>query len=70
MAGNYTIRAEQGATLRLTLTFDPAESADRDRIARVYRHGRVLEHESRDGRISIVAEVPRRLTGLLKKSAP
>jgi GTP-binding protein HflX len=50
---------------RVTLTFDPDEPADRERIARVYRHGRVLEHETRDGRISIVADVPRRLVSWL-----
>jgi GTPase len=46
---------------RMTLTFDPDDPADRERIARVYRHAHVLVHESRDGRISIVADVPRRL---------
>ncbi len=46
---------------RMTLTFDPESPADRERIARVYRHAHVLEHETRDGRISIVADVPRRL---------
>ena len=46
---------------RMTLTFDPEDPADRERIARVYRHARVLVHETRDGRISIVADVPRRL---------
>jgi GTP-binding protein HflX len=46
---------------RVTLTFDPDDGVDRERIARVYRHGRVLEHETRDGRITIVADVPRRL---------
>jgi GTP-binding protein HflX len=46
---------------RMTLTFDPDDPAERERIARVYRHARVLEHESRDGRITIVADVPRRL---------
>src|SRR5436190_15198193 len=30
---------------RLTLTFDPDAAADRERIARVYRHARVIEHE-------------------------
>jgi GTP-binding protein HflX len=50
---------------RVTLTFDPDEPVDRERIARIYRHGRVLEHEARDGRISIVADVPRRLVGRL-----
>jgi hypothetical protein len=27
----------------------------------LYRHARVLVHEARDGRVSIVADVPRRL---------
>ena len=46
---------------RLTLTFDLSDPADRERIAQLYRHGRVVEHETRDGRVSIVADVPRRL---------
>jgi GTP-binding protein HflX len=48
---------------RLTLTFDPSDAGDRDRIARLYRQARVVQHEARDGRISIVADVPRRLLG-------
>jgi GTP-binding protein HflX len=51
---------------RLTLTFNPEDPADRERIARLYRHGRVLEHETRDGRVSIVADIPRRLSGRLE----
>jgi GTP-binding protein HflX len=51
---------------RLTLTFDPNRPGDRERIARVYRHGRVVEHETRDGRVSIVADIPRRLAGRLQ----
>jgi GTP-binding protein HflX len=50
---------------RLTLTFDSANASDRERIARLYRHARVVEHETRDGRVSIVADVPRRLVGRL-----
>ena len=46
---------------RVTLTFDPDAPEDRARVARLYRHARVIEHEVRDGRISIVADVPRRL---------
>ncbi len=46
---------------RVTLTLNPDDPADRERIGRVYRHGRVLEHEARDGRVSLVAELPRRL---------
>jgi GTPase len=48
---------------RVTLTFNPDDPADRERIARAYRHARVLVHEVRDGRVSIVADVPRRLLG-------
>jgi len=50
---------------RVTLVFDPEAPADRDRIANVYRHGRVLEQSARDGRVSIVADIPRRLVGRL-----
>jgi GTPase len=46
---------------RVTLTFDPDEPVDREQIGRVYRHGRVIEQETRNGRISIVADIPRRL---------
>ena len=47
--------------VRMTLTFDPADADDRERITRVYRHARVTVHEERDDRIQIVADVPRRL---------
>ena len=50
---------------RVTLTFAPDNEADRERIARVYRHGRVVLHETRDGQVSIVADVPRRLLARL-----
>jgi 50S ribosomal subunit-associated GTPase HflX len=50
---------------RVTLVFDPEAAADRDRIAHVYRHGRVLEQSTSDGRVSIVADIPRRLVGRL-----
>jgi GTPase len=54
---------------RLTLTFDQDAPEDRERIARVYRHGRVLEHETRDGQVSIVADIPRRLVSRVEKGA-
>jgi GTPase len=54
--------------LRVTLTFDPESAADRERIARVYRHARVVLHEARDGQVSIVADVPRRLLSRLGAS--
>jgi GTP-binding protein HflX len=54
---------------RVTLTFDPGSAADRERIARVYRHARVVLHEVRDGSISIVADVPRRLLSRLQPAS-
>jgi GTP-binding protein HflX len=51
---------------RLTLSFDMADTSDRERIARLYRHARVLVHETRDGRVSIVADVPRRVQTMLR----
>ena len=54
---------------RVTLTFNPDHSADREEIARLYRHARVLVHETRDGQVSIVADVPRRLLGQLGLSS-
>jgi len=50
---------------RVTLVFDPDDPGDRERMARLYRHARVLTHETRDGRVSIVADVPGRLVGQL-----
>src|SRR4051812_1270090 len=51
--------------VRVTLTFDPASAPDRERIARVYRHAKVVLHETRDADVSIVADVPRRLLNRL-----
>src|SRR6266576_1208963 len=51
--------------VRVTLTFDPDTAADRERIARVYRHAKVVLHETRDTEVSIVADVPRRLLNRL-----
>src|SRR4029453_7010899 len=53
---------------RVTLTFNPDDDADRERIARVYRHGPARLHEPRDGQASIVADVPRRLLSWLGQS--
>jgi GTP-binding protein HflX len=47
--------------VRMSLTFNPDDEGDRERIARLYRHARVVVHEERDDRIVIVADVPRRL---------
>jgi GTP-binding protein HflX len=46
---------------RLSLTFNPSDPRHRELIARLYRHARVLTHETSDGRVSIVADIPRRL---------
>jgi len=54
---------------RVTLVFDPDNAADRERIARLYRHAHVLGHEASDGRVSIVADVPRRLLSRLEPAA-
>jgi GTPase len=54
---------------RVTLTFDPDAPVDREQIGRVYRHGRVIEQETRNGRISIVADIPRRLIDRLSSRA-
>jgi GTP-binding protein HflX len=48
---------------RITLVFDPDDAGDRERIARLYRH------EARDGRVSIEADVPRRLASQLDRLA-
>jgi GTP-binding protein HflX len=47
-------------TAHVTLEFDSGE-ADREQIAHLYRVGRILRHVATDGRVSIEAEVPRRL---------
>jgi GTP-binding protein HflX len=46
---------------RVRLEFDASSEEGREQIARLYRHARVLQHVAQNGRVSIVAEVPRRL---------
>jgi GTP-binding protein HflX len=48
-------------TTLVTLEFAANDDGDRERIAQLYRLGRILRHVSADGRISIEAEVPRRV---------
>jgi GTPase len=50
-------------TTVVLLQFDPASADDRERIAQLYRVGRILRHESGDEHIAIEAEVPRRVVG-------
>jgi GTP-binding protein HflX len=47
--------------LRVTLEFDADDAQTAGRVARLYRHARVLRHVTVDGRVSIDADVPRRL---------
>ncbi len=47
-------------TARVTVEFD-ADDGQRDQIAQLYRLGKIINHLSADGRVSIEAEVPRRL---------
>jgi GTPase len=53
-------------TARVTLEFDAASDADRARIAQLYRHARVLRHVTSNGRVSLEADVPRRLLNQLR----
>ena len=48
-------------TTRVTLEFDSTSDADRRQIAELYRLGKILRHAATDGRVSIEAEVPRRM---------
>jgi GTP-binding protein HflX len=55
--------------VRLTLSFQADDEDDRQRISRVYRFGRVLAHEVQNGRVAIVADVPRRMADQFAPSA-
>jgi GTP-binding protein HflX len=55
---------------RVTLTMRADDPAAQERIARLYRHARVLVHESRDTSTVIVADVPRRMLESLGLPAP
>ena len=47
-------------TTQVTITF-PSSQDSRERVAELYRVGRILRHVSSDGLIAIDAEIPRRL---------
>ena len=51
----------------VVLEFDDRSESDRRRIARLYRHARVVRHETLDGRVSIEADVPRRMLKELER---
>ena len=48
-------------TTRVTLVFDARSEESRARVAQLYRLGRIFQHASTDERISIEADLPRRL---------
>ena len=48
-------------TRRVMLEFDEDSAEDREKIARVYRHARVVSHVTSHGRVAIEADVPRRV---------
>jgi GTP-binding protein HflX len=56
-------------TTLVQLEFDPDSPADRDRIAQLYRVGKILRHESSNGSIAIEAELPRRVIGRFQDAA-
>jgi GTP-binding protein HflX len=56
-------------TRRVTLEFDSESAEDRERIARIYRHARVVSHVTSDGRVAIEADVPRRALGRVRAVA-
>src|SRR5688572_5208216 len=53
-------------TRRVVLEFDEASAEDREKIARVYRHARVVSHVTNGGRVEIEADVPRRVLDRVK----
>lgn len=55
-------------TRRVTLEFDSESAEDREKIARVYRHARVVSHVTSDGRVAIEADVPRRVLERVKSA--
>jgi 50S ribosomal subunit-associated GTPase HflX len=54
-------------TRRVTLSFDQGRQEDREAIERLYRVARVLSHDADGDRVSIEAEVPRRLMQRLQE---
>jgi GTP-binding protein HflX len=55
---------------RVRLAFDPDKVSDREQMARVYRLGRVVSHDTRDGRVLLVADIPRRLQSSFRVATP
>ena len=56
-------------TMRVELQFDSDSEDDRERIAQLYRVGHILSHVATNGRVSIEAEIPRRLLSRVQPPA-
>jgi GTPase len=56
-------------TATVVLEFDSGEPDERASIAQLYRLGRILRHVVADGKVTIEAEVPRRLLDRLRPAA-
>ena len=54
---------------RLVARFDPEDGSDRERLAEIYRYGRVHLHVEHDGHVTIEADVPARLWSRLQAGA-
>ncbi len=52
---------------RVSLRLDVSSEADRERLARIYRFGHVLQHVEHDGHVAIEADVPSRLWTRLRQ---
>ncbi|MFN7981054.1 MAG: hypothetical protein U0Q11_04280 [Vicinamibacterales bacterium] len=52
---------------RITVTLDPDN--DRGRVGQLYRHGHRRTYVEQDGRVTIVADVPRHLLGSMERTA-
>lgn len=55
-------RLDMDAT-RVTLSLDSTDAADRKLLAELYRHARVVSQTSAEARVSVEAEIPKRLLG-------
>ena len=53
-------------TRRVVFEFDARDQSADDRVRRLYRHGRVVRHVAIDGRVTVEADVPRRLVPWLR----
>jgi GTP-binding protein HflX len=57
-------------TATVTFEFDPHDTADREKIADLYRLGRVLRHVASDSSVTVEAQLPRRLLTRFHKETP